>query len=75
MLNVSKETVLIVKLWEIVFYQIKKNKFSIQTFTEQLLGPSHQAGQQGRWHIPLRGVQPAEGDKSEQTTTKEQERC
>lgn len=48
MLNVSKETVLIVKLWEIVFYQIKKNKFSIQTFTEQLLGPSHQAGQQGR---------------------------
>lgn len=41
MLNVSKETVLIVKLWEIVFYQIKKINLVIQTFMEQLLGARH----------------------------------
>lgn len=41
MLNVSKETVLIVKLWEIVFYPIKKINLVIQTFIEQLLGVRH----------------------------------
>lgn len=41
MLNVSKEIVLIVKLWEIVFYQIKKINLVIQTFIEQLLGARH----------------------------------
>lgn len=41
MLIVGKETELIVKLWKIVFYQIKKINLVIQTFIEWLLGARH----------------------------------
>lgn len=41
MLIVGKETELIVKLWKIVFYQIKKINLVIQTFIERLLGARH----------------------------------
>ena len=41
MLIVGKETELIVKLWKIVFYQIKKINLVIQIFAERLLGARH----------------------------------
>ena len=55
MLAGGKETKLIVRLWETMFYHPKKIISNILTFTEQLLGGRHKAGPPGMMVHSLEG--------------------